>query len=244
MRRTPAYILIALIAAFGPVPAFGQNICGGATATVTAVGTSATAVPATPLTGRSQVTVCNSDENTGTPLLKCRADGNNPTIGATNPGDLIRKGACWTYYAPSGKPIKCIADTADTQVTTTECITLTPLPHTPPALVTVDSDGNIGVGSTPVNTAGQTGECLIVATAGGTACPATPLTGRRSAKLTNNGPNTIWCALGSSVPEVGKGDPIYPLGWAVYEGSMAITCIAETADQVTTAATTVSEIAP
>jgi hypothetical protein len=93
--------------------------------------------------------------------------------------------------------------------------------------------------------AGVTTECLVVTTAGGTPCPATPLASRRAVKLVNTGPNPIYCALGASVPVVLLADPILPTGWATYEAGPAVpvTCIAATASQVTTAATIVSELA-
>jgi hypothetical protein len=136
MTRVPAlrFAIAALVLfAVFPAPVAAQTICQNPTAKVTAVGTAAAAVPATPLIGRSQITICNSDENAAAPVLKCRSDGDDPTIGAANPGDVLRKGTCWTYYAPSGLPIKCIADTADTKVTSSECKAVEPLPMSPPA---------------------------------------------------------------------------------------------------------------
>ena len=92
---------------------------------------------------------------------------------------------------------------------------------------------------------GRTTECLVLTTAGGTPCPATPLAERRGVKLVNTGPNPIYCALGASVPSVLLADPILPTGWVTYEAGPAVpvTCIAATASQVTTAATIVSELA-
>lgn len=93
--------------------------------------------------------------------------------------------------------------------------------------------------------AGDSGECLILTTAGGTPCPATPLASRREIALFNLGPNPIYCALGASVPAVGTGNPIYPTGWLSFPAGAAVpvTCIAATANQVTTAATSYSEVA-
>jgi hypothetical protein len=110
--------------------------------------------------------------------------------------------------------------------------------------LSVTSTGNLRTTAAGAR-AGVSGECLVLTTAGGTPCPATPLASRREVALFNNGPNPIYCAIGASVPVVGVGLPIYPLGWFSFPAGPAVpvTCIAATASQVTTAATSVIEVA-
>lgn len=85
----------------------------------TTVGTSSTAVPATPLAGRWLIRVCNSARNAGTPILTCTSDATVPTVASTSPGDTLEAGDCAQYTTGSG--ILCISDTASTAVTSEEC---------------------------------------------------------------------------------------------------------------------------
>jgi hypothetical protein len=106
----------------------------------------------------------------------------------------------------------------------------------------VISGGTISL--TPASTSAATSECLVTNSAGGTTCPATPLSGRIAVELFNNGPNIIYCTVDGSAPVVNKARPIAPQGaWSPPVGSaITIKCIAATAAQLTTAATIVTEV--
>jgi len=95
-------------------------ICGNPRLTVTVVGTEAVAVPTTIAAGRRWIDICVSVENTGSPIVKCRADGVAPVMGATEPGDALMKGECIRYVRPT-TAIRCIANTAGVAVAATEC---------------------------------------------------------------------------------------------------------------------------
>lgn len=88
---------------------------------VVSVGTSATACPATTLSGRRWVQICNSVENASTPKIKIRIDGTNPVMGIANPGDSLGVGDCASYAVTASTVINCIADTAATGVSVLEC---------------------------------------------------------------------------------------------------------------------------
>lgn len=92
--------------------------CTTRSQSVTSVGTSASSLP-TALTTRWMVRVCNSAENTGTPIVKCRDDGTNPVMGIANAGEALEVGDCVSYYTTAA--IRCISDTAATAVTQSEC---------------------------------------------------------------------------------------------------------------------------
>lgn len=100
----------------------------GSPYTSTSVGTSATSVPASPNTGRAYIQVCNSLQNSGNPLVKCRSDGTDPVMAITNAGDVFGVGDCKNYPIGGTNPdagtgtIRCIADTAATNVTGFECV--------------------------------------------------------------------------------------------------------------------------
>lgn len=88
---------------------------------VVVVGTTAVPVPASPRFGRKLLRVCNSPENIGTPKVKCLLSETAPVMGATNRGDVLTVGDCFTYQIASAVPVLCISDTAGTAVTTFEC---------------------------------------------------------------------------------------------------------------------------
>ena len=87
---------------------------------VTSVGTSSTATPAATASARVSILVCNSLENTGTPLVKCRDDNTAVALGVGNPGEAINPGDCILYNSKVG--VRCIANTAATAVSTFECV--------------------------------------------------------------------------------------------------------------------------
>jgi hypothetical protein len=85
-------------------------------------------------------------------------------------------------------------------------------------------------------------EVLVLASAS-TAVPTTPQTERKAIEIYNNGPNAIYCKPGGT-GVVNTTREIAPnSSWYIEIGpSVAIGCRAATADQVTTAATVVTEI--
>lgn len=89
--------------------------------------------------------------------------------------------------------------------------------------------------------AGDTNEVLVLTTA--TAMPQQSLY-RRDLLFENRGPNAIWCAMGSSAKAVvNKCHRIAPNGDRLaFNAPDKWWCIAETANQVTGAATVVSEV--
>lgn len=89
---------------------------------VTSVGVAAGNTPSSQLTSRRYIVLCNSLQNTGTPLVKCRADGVAPVMAAGNAGDVLGVGDCLPYPVAAGTVIQCIADTAATSVTSFECL--------------------------------------------------------------------------------------------------------------------------
>jgi len=101
--------------------AITPQICNTMASKITSVGVAAGATPATQLTARRYVTLCNSLQNSGTPLVKCRSDGTAPVMAATNIGDVMGVGDCILYPAGDGTAISCIADAAATYVTSWEC---------------------------------------------------------------------------------------------------------------------------
>ena len=94
----------------------------GAPQQVTSVGVAAVLVPAQPTTRRYYVTVCNSSENTGTPLVKCLYNNVSPVMGIANKGDVLGVADCWMYPIAGSNQLKCISDTASTAVTSNECV--------------------------------------------------------------------------------------------------------------------------
>jgi hypothetical protein len=92
--------------------------CGTRVQSVTSVGNVASALPVGVAT-RWMVRVCNSAENAGAPLVKCRDDGVNPSMGVANPGEVLEVGDCVTYYTSAA--IRCISDGTATAVTQAEC---------------------------------------------------------------------------------------------------------------------------
>lgn len=88
--------------------------------------------------------------------------------------------------------------------------------------------------------AGTTTEVLVLTTA--TALPQSSVY-RRGMLIENRGPNAIWCAMGSSSKAVAnKSHRVAPNGGTLaFNGPDLWWCVAETANQVTGAATVVSE---
>jgi hypothetical protein len=95
---------------------------GGLLHKSTAVGTSAVPVPTTSTASRISLEVCNSLQNTGTPLLKCRADGTAPVMAVTNAGDVLGIGDCRVFNIPASNVLQCIADAASTNALSFECV--------------------------------------------------------------------------------------------------------------------------
>lgn len=77
--------------------------------------------PSSQLANRRFITFCNSPENSGSPLIKIRIDGTNPTMGTTNVGDALGAGSCVTYQIDTTIQPKCNTDTTNTAVTMLEC---------------------------------------------------------------------------------------------------------------------------
>lgn len=92
-------------------------VCGTTSQTVTSVGVAASSLPV--LASRWYARVCNSAENSGSPIVKCRDDGVNPTMGIANAGEALNNGDCVTYFVTAA--VRCISDTAATAVTQSEC---------------------------------------------------------------------------------------------------------------------------
>lgn len=105
----------------------------------------------------------------------------------------------------------------------------------------VDAQNNLNTVSFANTTVTQT-EVLVLNSAS-TATPTTPASGRRSIEIQNRGPNSIFCKPGgtgalNTTREIRPGD-----AWSLDLGSaIAVGCRAATADQVTTAATIVTEL--
>lgn len=98
----------------------------------------------------------------------------------------------------------------------------------------------LAVCAASVAVAGVTTEVLVLTTA--TAMPQTSLY-RRGMLIENRGPNAIWCAMGSAASAVvNKSHRVAPNGGTLpFNAPDKWWCIAETANQVTGAATVVSE---
>lgn len=97
---------------------------GGSPYSSVSVGAAAVLVPTLPAAGRAYVEICNSLQNTGTPLLKCRADGIVPVMAVTNAGDVLGIGDCYAYSITASNPPQCIADAASTNALVHECVPL------------------------------------------------------------------------------------------------------------------------
>lgn len=103
-----------------PVSTRPQN-CSSPLNKDTDAGTVVVNCPGTQLTNRGFVTLCNSNENTGSPTVKIRIDGTAPVMGLGNPGDVLAVGSCVSYNITSGIVPQCIASAGGTHVTSLEC---------------------------------------------------------------------------------------------------------------------------
>lgn len=103
-----------------PSPFATTTVCSATAEDVTSVGTTAVATPAAQLASRTTVLICNSLQNTGNPLVKCRSDG-VPIMASGNAGQVLSVGDCITYRITDAVTPQCISDTAATQVTSLEC---------------------------------------------------------------------------------------------------------------------------
>jgi hypothetical protein len=107
-----------------PAPCARFLLDGGNPDQVTSVGVAdggvGVPVPATAAGTRHFNLVCNSVENSGTPKVKCLTNGGTPTMGITNPGQVLGVGDCYQYTTSTD--VKCISDTAATAVTSYECL--------------------------------------------------------------------------------------------------------------------------
>ncbi len=90
----------------------------------TVVGAAAVSTPAAQTAQRIYVELCNSTQNAGNPMVKCRVDNTAPVMAAGNAGDVLGIGDCKVYPVPSSNVPQCIADTAGTNVTSFECVPL------------------------------------------------------------------------------------------------------------------------
>lgn len=111
------------------------------------------------------------------------------------------------------------------------------------------SGSTIGTKSWQVNIGAQIGgkttQVLVTNAAGGTAVPATSLSGRKAVEIQNNGSNTIYCTVDGSAPVVTTNGRWILAGatWSLDAGAgVVITCIAATAAQAAGAATMVTEL--
>lgn len=95
--------------------------CWNPTHSVTTTGVAAANCPAAQLANRCLIMMCNSSQNSGSPLIKIRIDGTNPVMAVGNVGDVLSVGQCITYGALSAVVPKCISDTATTYLTALEC---------------------------------------------------------------------------------------------------------------------------
>jgi len=115
--------MLILLAVAVPVAALAYDWCQNQSFTLTAMTGSATTVPSNG-GSHARITVCNSNENSGSNVVKCRNDGVAPvaytsgTILSTHGGDVISKGSCVTYNNTS--TVLCTGTSA-TLVTGYEC---------------------------------------------------------------------------------------------------------------------------
>ncbi len=98
-----------------------QCSSGAGSQKITSVGVASTTTPATQLTNRMYIELCNSLQNSGNPIVKCRVDGTPPVAAATNVGDVLGIGDCIRYTVAAGVVPLCISDAAATYVTSFEC---------------------------------------------------------------------------------------------------------------------------
>jgi hypothetical protein len=108
------------LAASSTFPTTPQR-CASTAHKITSVGTSAGTTPSSQLASRRYITLCNSLQNTGSPMVKCRTDGTAPVMAAGNIGDVLGVGDCILYPLAAATSISCIADAAATSVTSWEC---------------------------------------------------------------------------------------------------------------------------
>lgn len=100
-----------------------QCQAGSSQHTTISLSTSATAITPS-LTTRAYAVVCVSVETSGTPVVRCRADGTNPTNVAGSTGDTLTTGDCLVYPVVGNggtDPIRCIASAA-AYVTVFQCV--------------------------------------------------------------------------------------------------------------------------
>lgn len=105
----------------GYIGQVAPKVCAiGSVEKVTSVGTSAVLIPAAPNAARIYMQVCNSSENPGTPIVKCRVDGVAPVLGIANAGRVLSVDDCLISSSDAGT--YCISDTASTAVPSFECL--------------------------------------------------------------------------------------------------------------------------
>lgn len=90
--------------------------------TNTTVGASAAIVPATPLTGRAWVRICNSLLNTESAQCICSVNA-VPTFAASSLGDVLAVSDCafYTVNTLDGGAPRCICNGAGVQLPASEC---------------------------------------------------------------------------------------------------------------------------
>lgn len=98
------------------------QLCTTLTPKITSVGTSAASTPSSQLASRRYIVLCNSLQNSGNPLVKCRADGVAPVMAAGNAGDVLGVGDCLPYPVSASTVIQCISDASGTNVLSSECL--------------------------------------------------------------------------------------------------------------------------
>jgi hypothetical protein len=113
---------VALAQPYYGTPTF---VCNGMkeTSTLTNDG-GAVPVPATPLTQRISILICNGSENSAG-LIKCCvgtdcADA-GPTMGASNKGMALNVGDCMPYNLTAGTIVYCRSNTSASYASSFEC---------------------------------------------------------------------------------------------------------------------------
>lgn len=95
---------------------------GAGSQKITTVGVVASNTPAAQAAGRIYLELCNSLQNAGNPIVKCRIDGTPPVAAAGNVGDVLGIGDCIRYTVSTAVVPQCISDAAGTNVTSFECV--------------------------------------------------------------------------------------------------------------------------
>lgn len=220
----------------------------GAGTTEILTDTTATDMTPTVMTGRTYVTIQNLGPN-----AEWCAVGATPV---TNKSTKIASGDTVSLPAPATSSVQCL--TSVKQVTgaasivtqgagpaSTSLGTVTSSPSGTQTVQGLDGgypvtvSGSVTANAAPAQAFAFTEVWVRASTDGGSlVVPATPLAGRTSMEIQNDGPNAIWCGIGFT-PAVGHGHKIPSVAYVPYNvwappasDTALVSCIAETADQV------------